>query len=505
MKRSIIFIAMVIMLLSHDLVLAEDIPKNNNVLYIIDKYVYRELMKEDVILVESENNFLSIDFENINEEILDTIGGYDTFYIFNDSNVNISLLSSLDNYGGQLNGDKQYELAIDIALEDTSKDIILVNEESMIDYFIATQLNIAENRNILLIDEDLDVLTYLNEYGKDKNILFIESQQVIPTNIKERIMGVTKEDRYVIEEFNVTQKYENYTNNMINYKARKINNKLNITSMNIINNHKENIDKLLYDKRKVITIDNTDKFIDLIKNDYSKFNYNGDENNKYTLRLTYAKPINIFVDVGYAKNFIVPKEITEDLLNSVMEGDYGNGEVRTQRLTQVGYNPDEVENAIEKLITQREIEYAELLTQEANLRQDSYVPIRTAGSVSMYVDFDVNDFLKELVKMQGWKYSQPRRWEHGFVDCSSLVLRALINSGITKDTTNLTTWTISTDPRFDEVSMDDIKPGDILWYSGHVEVYMGGNITFGAFRPSKPTGYATNINRFNRAFRINGN
>ena len=34
---------------------------------------------------------------------------------------------------------------------------------------------------------------------------------------------------------------------------------------------------------------------------------------------------------------------------------------------------------------------------------------------------------------------------------------------------------------------------------------MGGNITFGAFRPSKPTGYATNINRFNKAFRINGN
>ena len=46
------------------------------------------------------------------------------------------------------------------------------------------------------------------------------------------------------------------------------------------------------------------------------------------------------------------------------------------------------------------------------------------------------------------------------------------------------------------------EAGDILWYEGHMEIYMGGNNTFGAFRPSKPAGYATGINRFVKAYRI---
>ena len=68
----------------------------------------------------------------------------------------------------------------------------------------------------------------------------------------------------------------------------------------------------------------------------------------------------------------------------------------------------------------------------------------------------------------------------------------------------MTTGSMPSDSRFYQVPMNQIKRGDVLWTSGHMEIYMGGNSTFGAFRPGVATGYASNPSRFVRAYRLKG-
>ena len=92
--------------------------------------------------------------------------------------------------------------------------------------------------------------------------------------------------------------------------------------------------------------------------------------------------------------------------------------------------------------------------------------------------------------------------QHGFVDCSSLVGRALANAGL--GSSHMTTGSMPSDSRFYQVPMSQIKRGDVLWNSGHMEIYMGGNSTFGAFRPGVATGYSSNPSRFVRAYRLKG-
>jgi hypothetical protein len=219
----------------------------------------------------------------------------------------------------------------------------------------------------------------------------------------------------------------------------------------------------------------------------------------YSLQLTYANPINIYSEVSEDKEeFIVPKEITDEIVKSVMNGDYGNGSVREQRLTREGYNYGEIQEKID------ELEAKARRRQATSQRRSSYTPKRTSGSININSGqaVGIDAFLNEAFKMKGWTYSQERRWDYGYADCSSLVIRAMINSGITKNTSNLTTHTIASDSRFYEIPMSQAKRGDILWYEGHMEIYMGGNSTFGAFRPGKPAGFGSNISRFTKAYRI---
>ena len=89
-------------------------------------------------------------------------------------------------------------------------------------------------------------------------------------------------------------------------------------------------------------------------------------------------------------------------------------------------------------------------------------------------------------------------------DCSSLVLRGMRAAGLDTTGANLTTRTIAGDPRFIQISKNQLRVGDILWKQGHMAIYMGGNKTFQAMNPGTPPGYSAGLNRFTRFYRIKG-
>ena len=113
-------------------------------------------------------------------------------------------------------------------------------------------------------------------------------------------------------------------------------------------------------------------------------------------------------------------------------------------------------------------------------------------------------FMNYVLAQEGGPYSQERRFDGAYHDCSSLILRGLRAAGLDTTGANLVTQTMPGDPRFEQIPWSQKRPGDILWNWGHVEVYMGGDKTFGAMSDGVPTGYSSNISRFDRVYRIKG-
>lgn len=516
--------------------------ENPKTLYIIEKELYMEILKKDTAIIENKNNLLVIDSQNLTEEEFKTIQSSKIFHIFGE--LQKSELIELENYGEQLYAEDKYETALKLANEDTDKNIVIVNGESVVDYFIAIQLSNVENRNILLINDEIgeEVKEYLENYGNDKNIMFIEGETKFSDETKENIMKISGGEKYELDKsqliklvnkekqdkdktvealLNISQNKaikkeddkiakDNKENEIIAEKIKEI-------SKEVIKKTKEDADELLHNKGKIIAIeDNSEnleneenkevKIVEILKekenNTSVKILNNKDIEEKeegYSLQLTYANPINIYSEVSEDKEeFIVPKETTDEIVKSVMNGDYGNGSVREQRLTREGYNYGEIQEKVD------ELEAEARRQQSTSQRRSSYTPKRTSGSININSGqaVGIDAFLNEAFKMKGWTYSQERRWDYGYADCSSIVIRAMINSGITKNTSNLTTHTIASDSRFYEIPMSQAKRGDILWYEGHMEIYIGGDSTFGAFRPGKPAGFGSNISRFTKAYRI---
>lgn len=127
----------------------------------------------------------------------------------------------------------------------------------------------------------------------------------------------------------------------------------------------------------------------------------------------------------------------------------------------------------------------------------------------------VEKFIEAALKYNGDKYSQLKRMDKGFSDCSSLIYKGLRDSNLLDN--SQTTRTISTkymgadnprDPRFKLIEMKDLQRGDILWggsyvngsWSGHVAIYLGNGKTFEAVKAGVQ--HMTNRPYFTRAYRI---
>lgn len=124
----------------------------------------------------------------------------------------------------------------------------------------------------------------------------------------------------------------------------------------------------------------------------------------------------------------------------------------------------------------------------------------------------VERFITAALKYKGDKYSQPKRMERGYSDCSSLIYKALRDSGLLDS--KQTTRTISTkymrdgDPRFKQIPESQLKRGDILWgqdntpqYGGHVAIYLGEGKTLEA-RVKEGVDFNKKRPYFTRVYRI---
>lgn len=125
----------------------------------------------------------------------------------------------------------------------------------------------------------------------------------------------------------------------------------------------------------------------------------------------------------------------------------------------------------------------------------------------------VEKFITAAMKYEGDLYSQAKRTDKGYSDCSSIPYKALRDTGLLD--LSQTQRTISTkfmrdgDPRMYKISMKDIKRGDLLWwqkpninyYYGHTGIYLGDGKVLEAI---KPRAKVTSIKRlgWQRAYRI---
>lgn len=125
----------------------------------------------------------------------------------------------------------------------------------------------------------------------------------------------------------------------------------------------------------------------------------------------------------------------------------------------------------------------------------------------------VERFIRAAMVYEGDLYSQTKRLQKGYSDCSSIPYKALRDTGMLD--TSQTQRTISTkfmrdgDPRMYQIPMSKLERGDLVWwqkpginyYYGHTGIYLGGGKVLEAI---KPRAKVTSIKRlgWQRAYRI---
>ena len=549
---------------------------NSEKLIVLEKDVYKRILSGDTAIIENKDNLLIIDSQNITPDELDVIKSSKSFYLFGAFNGDVSGLESLDNYANGLYGPTKYESAVQVANENKEQDVIFVNGESEVDYFVATQLGNIENKNVLLVNEELTKETkdYLINNGSGKTITFLEGASKISEKAKEEIMsnhGGVKYELGTSQIIKSIKEKNTETNDSVgelvsnsiksttsdeeksdsemkveDAKSKLLNASSDLTKKNSAG------EQLIHNKGKIISFEEitaeenveeqaaANDFVTTIDENMASTKVLNDEEitdekvDGYSLQITQAKPIDINSSAQDGKKeFLVPQETNDEIVNKVLNGDYGNGADRVTKLTKEGFNVAEVQGKIEERL-EAEAQAAQIIANEAaeqiqiaqtqetqsiqsEVSQSQSTEIISQNSEKVSQSSQVNSvkpasksavgvesFINEALKMQGWAYSQEKRMQNGFVDCSSLVVRAMINSGFTGNTANLTTYSMPNDSRFYEVPMSQMSRGDILWANDHMEIYMGNGKTFGAFRPGKATGYAGNPGRFIKAYRLSG-
>lgn len=509
---------------------------NSKKLYVIEKDLYREIIKQDTAIIKAKNNVLTVDSSQLTNTDLEVIKSAEEFYVFGDFDSGVEDLKALDNYKGQLGNDDRIKVALEIAKLTPEKDILVVNSESPTDYFIATQLSEIEDRTVLLVGETLEDETsaFLKEHGEDKTIMFLEGAGEIKEDLKKEILQISGSDKYeldksaLIKETKKAKEEQSLPSMPKTQISTSIQNDDNVVtssmvapelksvSKEIIEKTKVDNNELLADKAKVVEVEVKEETTvkEVAKQDESLLILDNEkivenESEGHILNLTYANPVALDVEVPENKEeFVTSKETTQEVIDRVLEGEFGSGEQRKQKLTEAGYQYDEIQNEINELFAtaenalSRSVEqpYSGSVTYDSTQvasNDQAQVVVPSAGA-------NVEAFLSQAVAMSGWEYSQSRRWEYGFADCSSIVVRALINSGQTSDHSNLTTFSIGSDPRFYQVPFESMQRGDILVTDGHMEIYMGNGQTFGAFQPGVRSGFSVDPYRFNMAYRLSG-
>lgn len=108
----------------------------------------------------------------------------------------------------------------------------------------------------------------------------------------------------------------------------------------------------------------------------------------------------------------------------------------------------------------------------------------------------------------GEKYSQARRNQRGYKDCSSLVKWSMIESGFAPKNFELNTRMVHGNRHFIPIARNQLRPGDVLWHQGHMALYVGGKTGKQTIEstvyPKNGVQYTQNANWYTHCFRIAG-
>lgn len=95
----------------------------------------------------------------------------------------------------------------------------------------------------------------------------------------------------------------------------------------------------------------------------------------------------------------------------------------------------------------------------------------------------VEIFIERALKYRGDIYSQAKRLDRGYSDCSSIIQKAGASMGLWPLSQAVTTYKMGVqgDTRFRQIQTADLERGDVLWYRndkngkymGHVGIYLG--------------------------------
>lgn len=423
-------------------------------LYVLNEKDYNEALLQNVLIVKDKDLFLIIK-NDITQDDRDILNKARVFYIFGEYNDELEKLTAKPNYGGNLFGYNMYESAAATALEKgTDKDLIIVNGQSFADSLTAAQLSIKENKNILIVEEEgipRHTGEYLAEFGEDLTLSFVEGELSIDDSQKKQLLAIAGNEKYELDK---TQYYREISKEeaelakhvMLKYYEDKVQREVDTNPKAV---------KTLQESAKNFISLNSERLID-------------------STSLKIASDKKVISDLSNMQNELNDIKVVKN-----------DSEFNSQR------------GAHSILI----IEAKPFEGRESNLEvitiERPKPKIKDIGELQQI-------FINQILEYKGWEYSQERRWEDGYQDCSSLVERGMLDSGITDYSTNLVVSKIQGDPRFQEIPWDYMQPGDLLVHEGHVEVYMGGDTTYGSFQPGMTTGYSYQISRFDQVFRLTG-
>lgn len=124
---------------------------------------------------------------------------------------------------------------------------------------------------------------------------------------------------------------------------------------------------------------------------------------------------------------------------------------------------------------------------------------------------DRKKLVSQFLSKAGETYSQGKRMQDGYSDCSSFVYKRVCEAmGIDyKGTWAPSTSNMANSKLWEEIPMNEALPGDILWRPGHTEFVsdegMNGR-SFGAHKPGTPSGYGGKISsgKWKKAYRVKG-
>ncbi len=380
--------------------------------------------------------------------------------------VSMDVEASIKTPVRRIYGLSRFDTTVAIAKElGTERNLVVVNARNFADALSATPLSLYEDRNILLTDQDvLPTATkeYLLNYGKGKDILFIGGELSISQQVKEEIYDAADLDPSLIAEHTLAGASRYDTSLAV---ARRFGSE---TSLIVADG--ENFTDALSASTLAAAKNSP---VLLLREDHASL----------LTEYLKEKPVNDLTILG-GSEAIHPTTVQKAVAAAKGVTDPSSLSVIDEEGQLVHLSAPIEEQTPESESTPEENEAKEPPAKET-------VSARTS-------------FIEAALTMEGFRYSQARRMSEGYADCSSLVLRAMQKSGVQSSKKNLTSSSISSDSRFYSISKSELEPGDILWRSGHLAIYMGAGKTFEARGSKSRVGYFSMGNRFSRYYRIKG-